>query len=90
MKYLGAIDIGGTKTMVGIVGMDARILAKRHFATYTADCDVHFPECFRQFNDCLSELGLTINDLEGIGVNMNGMVDTVTGILLQEIGRAHV
>jgi glucokinase len=83
MKYLGAIDIGGTKTMVGIVGKDGRILTKRHFATHTADCDIHFTDCYSKFMDCLTETGLTINDLEGIGVNMNGMVDASTGVLLQ-------
>ena len=83
MKHLGAIDVGGTKTMVGIVSQDARILAKRHFPTHTADCDAHFSDCFAHFNECISELGLTFNDLKGIGVNMPGMVDASTGILLQ-------
>lgn len=69
--------------MVGIVGSDARILTKRHFSTYTADCDAHFSNCFIRFNECLSECNLTINDLEGVGVNMPGMVDALTGILLQ-------
>ena len=83
MKYLGAIDIGGTKTMVGIVCEDAAILCKRHFTTRTTDCIVHFSDCFDRFNECLAEIGLTVNDLEGIGVNMPGMVDASTGILLQ-------
>jgi len=83
MKYLGAIDVGGTKTMVGIVASDAKILIKRHFATYTADCYAHFADCCSRFKDCLAELNLSINDLEGIGVNLPGMVDASTGILLQ-------
>jgi len=83
MKYLGAIDVGGTKTMVGIVGPNAQILTKRHFATYTADCYAHFSDCCTRFNECLSELAMTLNDLEGIGVNMPGMVDASTGVLLQ-------
>ena len=83
MKYLGAIDIGGTKTMVGIVDSKANIVCKHHFATYTADCEVHLLDCYNRFNACLSELGLTVNDLEGIGVNMPGMVDASTGVLLQ-------
>lgn len=83
MKCIGAIDIGGTKTMTGIVNMDGLILAKRHFATYTADCNAHFSNCCTHFKGCLSELGLTINDLVGIGVNMPGMVDASTGVLLQ-------
>ena len=83
MKYLGAIDVGGTKTMVGIINADAQILSKRHFPTFTGDCYVHFSECIARFNECLSELGLIINDLDGIGVNMPGMVDAPTGVLLQ-------
>ena len=96
MNYLGAIDIGGTKTMVGIVSpdahttqmanagvTDAQILTKRLFTTQTADCEAHLKDCYVLFNECLSELGLTIADLEGIGVNMPGMVDASTGILLQ-------
>ena len=83
MKYLGSIDIGGTKTMVGIISSDAHILAKQHFATNTADSDTHFADCYTRFNECLHELSLTVNDLEGIGVNMNGMVDAASGVLLQ-------
>ena len=83
MKYLGAIDVGGTKTMVGVIGDDARILTKRHFATHTADCFAHFSDCAARFRECLSELGLAVGDLEGIGVNMPGMVDAPTGVLLQ-------
>ena len=83
MKYTGSIDIGGTKTMVGIIGSDASVLSKRHFPTYTADCEAHLADCYARFNECLSESGLTRNDLQGIGVNMPGMVDASTGILLQ-------
>ncbi|MDR0796443.1 MAG: ROK family protein [Tannerella sp.] len=92
MKFLGAIDVGGTKTMVGIVGTDqtpiasfkaGRILSKRLFPTFTTDCYTHFADCHLHFNECLSEVGLMPGDLEGIGVNMPGMVDAATGILLQ-------
>ena len=83
MKYLGAIDIGGTKTMIGIVNPGGRVLAKRHFATYHDDCYAFFSVCYTQFNDCLSEMGLTVNDLEGIGVNLPGMVDASSGVLLR-------
>jgi glucokinase len=83
MNYLGAIDIGGTKTMVGIISENGTILCKRHFATYTADWEGHFLDCTVRFNECLAEFGLTVNDMHGIGVNMPGMVDSSTGILLQ-------
>ena len=83
MKYLGAIDIGGTKTMAGIISADAKILTKVLFATHTADAYAHFADCCDRFKACLTQLNLTIGDLEGVGVNMPGMVDAPTGILLQ-------
>ena len=83
MKYFGAIDVGGTKTMVGIITSDAEILAKVLFATHTTDAYVHFADCCDRFKTCLTQLGLTIDNLEGVGVNMPGMVDAPTGILLQ-------
>jgi glucokinase len=83
LSYVGAIDIGGTKTMVGIVSSEGGILVKRHFATLTANCEAHLSDCYTHFNACLAETGLTISDLEGIGVNMPGMVDAPAGFLLQ-------
>ena len=83
MKHFGAIDIGGTKTMVGLVSPEGHVLTKRHFATQTADCEAHLTDCYFRFNECLSESGLTISDLEGVGVNMPGMVDASKGVLLQ-------
>ena len=83
MKTLGAIDVGGTKTMVGIIDTDGIIRAKHHFPTLTADCYEHFANCCVHFNECLTESGLTLNDIEGIGINLPGMVDASTGVLLQ-------
>ena len=83
MKYLGAIDVGGTKTMTGIITSDGQIQAQLRFATNTSDCYAHFSDCCTRLNEQLSALGLSINDLEGVGVNMPGMVDAATGILLQ-------
>ena len=83
MKHLGAIDIGGTKTMVGLISEEGEILAKRHFPTCTTDYNAHFSDCCNRFNECLSEMDLTYNHLAGIGVSMPGMVDAATGILLQ-------
>ena len=83
MKYLGAIDVGGTKTMIGIIAQDATLLGKVRFLTYTADCYIHFSDCCTRFKKLLAELDLTMNDLEGVGINMPGMVDAATGVLLQ-------
>ena len=80
---IGSIDIGGTKTMVGIINADARVLVKRHFATKTSDCEAHLADCYFRFKECLSEQGLSIAHIEGIGVSMPGMVDAASGFLLQ-------
>ena len=83
MGFYGAIDIGGTKTMVGIISKHGFILSERCFATYTEDSSTHFMDCRNHFNDCLDEIDLTINDLDGVGINMPGMVDASRGYLLQ-------
>lgn len=62
---------------------DAQILSKRHFHTTVDDCHTHFSHCRTHFNACLSECRLTVDDLDGIGVNMPGMVDAATGRLLE-------
>ncbi len=83
MSYIGAIDIGGTKTMAGIVTEKGDIVAKRYFPTLTSDCFTHFADCYARFLACLSDLHLDISAIEGIGINMPGMVDAPTGVLLQ-------
>ena len=69
--------------MAGIVDSVGNVLIKRHFATHTADCYSHFSECCARFNECLCKIDFAIDKLEGIGVNMPGMVDFSTGVLLQ-------
>ena len=83
VKYSGSIDVGGTKTLVGIVDENGNLLAKKHFVTEKSDCLAHLAHCCDGFNDCLAESNLSIGDIEGIGVNMPGMVDAETGILLE-------
>ena len=81
-NLLGSIDIGGTKTMVGIIDTAGNVRAKRHFPTFTPDCYENFANCCTRFNECLAKLGVSFDNIEGIGINMPGMVDA-EGILLQ-------
>ena len=83
VKYSGSIDVGGTKTLVGIVDTNGNLLAKRLFATTKHNCLAHLARCREGFNECLAESNLSIGDIEGIGVNMPGMVNAETGILLE-------
>ena len=39
--YIGAIDVGGTKTMAGVVDERGRLLAKAQFPTLSADPQAH-------------------------------------------------
>lgn len=83
MTYLGAIDVGGTKTMVGIVDSNGKILSDRIFSTFTANFEIHFAECCIRLYECLSERRIHVNHLKGLGVTMPGLVDAQTGFLLQ-------
>ena len=69
--------------MVGVVDSAGNIIVKSHFATHTADCYAHFSDCHSRFKECLSAKNIDIDKIDGIGVNMPGMVDFATGLLLQ-------
>ncbi len=81
--YIGAIDIGGTKTIVGIVNESGKILYKEQFKTNINDRELHFKTCSEMLFYCLSTLDLSVLQLVGIGINMPGMVDNKKGILIK-------
>lgn len=73
---IGALDIGGTKTIVALADERGNILNKTTFPTRTDDAQAHFAAC----RDALFEFGADAPD--GIGVNLPGMVDDKTGVLI--------
>lgn len=79
---VGAFDIGGTKTIVGIVGEDGVILASRQFPTDTEDCEAHLRACADCLTEQLSTLGLKMGELGGIGITLPGVVDAFRGTLV--------
>lgn len=79
--YLGAIDIGGTKTIVGVVGQHGQLLLKKQLPTHTASWAVHFDNCAAVLADCVRELGLALSQLSGVGVSMPGTMDCTRGHL---------
>jgi len=72
---IGAIDIGGTKTMVGAADEYGKILALHKFETETADVYSHFKRCGTELRDCLTELGAFPGSVSGVGITLPGMVD---------------
>lgn len=79
---VGAFDIGGTKTIVGVVGEDGSVMASRQFPTDTADCEAHLRACIDCLTEQLCALGLNMRELSGIGITLPGIVDTSRGTLV--------
>lgn len=80
--FLGAIDIGGTKTIVAVCDEKGNIIEMENFPTANGDWMVHFRITAEKFIQCVNKLQININeDLSGIGINVPGMVDE-NGILI--------
>lgn len=79
--FAGALDIGGTKTIIAIVNKNGSILTKRKIKTEITDYKVHFLNCIKLLNDCLNEISTKQSDLLGLGINLPGMVNSSLGIL---------
>ncbi len=74
---LGAIDIGGTKIAIGLVGEDGRILSQTSLAT---NADRGFAEGFERMRRALAlQIEQTGVRLRGIGVGCTGPVDPFSG-----------
>ena len=43
--YIGAIDIGGSKTIAGIVNENGELLIEKQIVTEKSDCAAHFNRC---------------------------------------------
>lgn len=82
-KVVVGIDIGGTKTLIGIVDHTGKIISKHQFPTDdTLDPVTHFKKCITVVNMCLEETGIDEDSLGGIGVNVPGLANSEKGILL--------
>ncbi len=76
------IDIGGTKTALGIVDRSGSILARRRFATETAKgFDRSVRRLCAQIGELFEEAGCPLQRLAGIGVGSTGPLDPVRGTI---------
>ena len=82
---VGAFDIGGTKTIVALASADGTLVDKRQFPTDTRDCLAHLDVCCEIFRAMLAEHGYTLGQIEGLGVNLPGLVNRSKGTLIKAV-----
>lgn len=83
--FVGAFDIGGTKTIVALADETGKVYDKQQFPTETGDCFAHLNKCCGIFKGFLEGRSLTLADIAGVGVNLPGIVDRERGILLRAV-----
>jgi len=83
--YVGAFDIGGTKTIIALADETGRVYEKKQFSTDTRDCRTHIEKCCDLFREFLHRQGLDASRIGGIGVNLPGPVDREKGVLIRAV-----
>lgn len=83
--FVGAFDIGGTKTIVALADDSGKIYEKEQWATNTGDCRTHIEKCCNIFLDFMVRRNLKVSQICGIGVNLPGPVDREKGILIRAV-----
>ena len=80
--YLG-IDIGGTKTAVFLGNERAETLARIEFATdHVGGPETVLGDIERAAHRVCEQLGVTFDDLQGVGISCGGPLDSATGVVL--------
>ncbi len=78
---IGAIDIGGTKTIVGVTDEKGNIV--EYVKIKTTDYPAHFENCASLLQRLCSNAGISAMELKGVGINLPGMVDIDKGLLIR-------
>ncbi len=80
-KHFAAIDIGGTKIAVGIINDDKTVLSKECFPTNNDENggDVAATLMAKSIKNQCEQIGITIDQLLGIGIVCAGPVNTIKG-----------
>ncbi|WP_059043880.1 ROK family protein [Paenibacillus rubinfantis] len=80
MSYAIGIDIGGTKTAIGLVGADGEVRAKVSLPTdQTVAPEIMVDRMAAAIQDILAEQGIAEAELKGIGVGAPGPLNTKEG-----------
>ncbi len=83
--YIGAFDIGGTKTIIALADENGKIYEKKQWTTNTSDCFAHLDDCCEVFTTFMNHEGIASSDVAAIGVNLPGIVDSAKAILLRAV-----
>ncbi|MCJ8009478.1 ROK family protein [Lederbergia wuyishanensis] len=82
-KIVAGIDIGGTKTLIGLVDHSGNILVSQQFPTeIDVEPKIHIDKCIESLRNCMKKIGIHDQSLLGIGVNVPGLADPKKGILI--------
>lgn len=82
MKPCAVFDLGGTKTLVGVVSAEGSLLCRTVIPTPKTDCESVLARCRTELTDLLAQAGMSLSALCGLGVSLPGMVDSRRGLLL--------
>lgn len=80
MNLAIGIDIGGTKTAIGIVNKEGDVLCKRIIPTdQSVSPDVMVDRISESVQGLMKQLNVNTNDIKGVGVGAPGPIDTTRG-----------
>lgn len=82
IAMIGAIDIGGTKTIVGLADCGGQILEQAKFESCTENWEKHFELCAENLQELCRRYKQDPAMLKGIGISLPAMTDSARGILL--------
>lgn len=80
--YIGAVDMGGSKTIVAVLNEKFEILAMERFEGHEKDWRVHFDRTVALLRICTAKLNIAFEELSAIGVVPPGMVRDERYLLL--------
>lgn len=74
--YVIGVDLGATKTLLGVTNLEGKILSERRYATpVEAGLEAVVSSLFVAVEDLLMQAGLSFSQVCGIGVGVSGAVD---------------
>lgn len=82
MRYTAALDIGGTKTIAAIVDEKGTVADREQFPSIVSDSSVHLKKSMEAMREVMQRSGFAVEDLEGLGVTLPGIVDRESGTLV--------
>jgi predicted NBD/HSP70 family sugar kinase len=83
-EYFAGIDIGGTKTLLGITDQTGRVLCKR-FDTPKTKIDAFLSLVRSNFEELLDEIGIELSQIVNVGVACPGLLDKEKGLVIRAI-----